>query len=151
MGSSLFRIICLGLTLAGVGAGGAPRHPAEPQLPIKVPQSTGPVVQTPDQPEFAEVLRYRVRNVFSVGALHQAIRDGDAEGLALDLHGLEAYLKEDIPVDPDQIYGQAHIGPYPFEATETRYAYKRFRRSAWSPGTTAKTGPTREASWSAWI
>ena len=30
-------------------------------------------------------------------------------------------------IDPRDIYGKAYAGPYPFEAEESDYAYKRFR------------------------
>jgi 3',5'-cyclic AMP phosphodiesterase CpdA len=69
---------------------------------------------------------YGHRNLISLEELQGALRSGDARGLVLDLGRLETLL-DGSPVDARKIYGVVYAGPYPFEAAETGYAYKRFR------------------------
>ncbi len=78
-------------------------------------------------------MTYRVRNLLSPRALQDAIGTdaprASSEGLRLDLTGVHVLL-DGTRIDPEELYGTLYVGPYPFEADETRYAYKRFRGKA---------------------
>lgn len=78
--------------------------------------------------ELEPVSAEAIRNVISLDELRAAIGDGE-NGLELDLTSIDELL-DGSEIEPTAIYGRAHIGPYPFEAKEAKYAYKRFRRSA---------------------
>ena len=70
---------------------------------------------------------YGVRNSIGIEQLYRAIQDGDEEGLGFDLSGIKTLLDGSI-VDASNIYGTLAVGPEPFEALETDYAYGRLRR-----------------------
>jgi len=72
------------------------------------------------EPAFAPV-----RNLISLGDIRAAIGDGP-KGLTVAL-GKVTTLLDGTSIDPQNIYGTAYAGPDPFEAAETRFAYKRFR------------------------
>lgn len=76
--------------------------------------------------QFKERKAYGHRNLLSLEDLQGALRSGNARGLVFDLGRVETLL-DGSPIDPAKIYGVAYAGPYPFEAAEARYAYKRFR------------------------
>ena len=65
-------------------------------------------------------------NLYSLEQLQSAIRDGDDKGLQLVLTDITKLL-DGTTIDPGNIYGDAYVGPYPFEAEENEYSYKRFR------------------------
>ena len=67
------------------------------------------------------------KNLYSIPQIHSCIKDGDDKGLVLDLTSITTLL-DGTEIDPAQIYGTSYIGPYPFEAIENRYTYKRYRR-----------------------
>ncbi|MHC4932482.1 MAG: hypothetical protein ACYTGV_09875, partial [Planctomycetota bacterium] len=90
--------------------------PAQGDLPIRLAALE----------KFKERKVYGHRNLLSLEDLQGAIRSGDARGLEFDLGHL-ATLLDGSPVDTAKVYGVVHAGPYPFEASEARYAYKRFR------------------------
>ncbi len=71
---------------------------------------------------------YAIRNLLPLGTVHGAVRGGDG-GLTVDLTGVGRLL-DGTKVDPADIHGTACYGPYPFEAAETTYPYKRFRLKA---------------------
>jgi hypothetical protein len=105
--------------------------------------TTAGVAQPEDLPvdaaalmELEVVTSEAIRNVISLEQLRAAIGDGD-KGLQLDLSGISRLL-DDTTIDPSQIYGRAHLGPYPYEAKEADFAYKRFRRSAGIDGGKAR-------------
>lgn len=68
-----------------------------------------------------------IRNLFTIEQLYGAIKDGEAQGLEIDLTGVHRLL-DGTSIDPARIYGVIYVGPYPFEAQETDYDLKRFRR-----------------------
>lgn len=78
--------------------------------------------------QYSEVPVYRVRNLLSLDQVWNAVQSGE-NGLALDFRHVTKLL-DGTEVDPGTIYGRASAGPYPFEAAETAYAYKRFRKDA---------------------
>lgn len=65
-------------------------------------------------------------NLYSLDQLQSAVRDGDENGLLLILTDISTLL-DGTNIDPVKIYGTAYVGPYPFEADENEYSYKRFR------------------------
>ena len=94
----------------------APAAPAQEDLPIRLAALE----------QFKEREIYGHRNLISLEDLQGAIRSGSARGLLFDLGHIETLL-DGTPIDTTKVYGAAYAGPYPFEAAETRYAYKRFR------------------------
>jgi hypothetical protein len=69
---------------------------------------------------------YGLRNLIGIEQLYRAIQDGDEKGLRLDLSRLKTLL-DGSSIDPNKIYGTLDVGPEPFEASETDYAYGRLR------------------------
>ncbi|MHC4137103.1 MAG: metallophosphoesterase family protein [Planctomycetota bacterium] len=90
--------------------------PAQEDLPIRLTALE----------RFKEREVYGHRNLISLPDLQAAIRSGDSKGLVFDLDQLKTLL-DGSPVDTTKVYGVVYAGPYPFEASESRYAYKRFR------------------------
>lgn len=78
--------------------------------------------------EGTEITAGRVRNLYPLEALWTSIK-GNPEGLAIDLTHITQLLDE-TTIDPANVYGVARMGPYPFEADEAKFAYKRFRHTA---------------------
>jgi hypothetical protein len=74
------------------------------------------------------VKSFHIRNLILPEQLLAALGPGQ-DGLVLDLRALKR-LVDGSRVDPHDIYGAAFFGPYPFEGTETRFRYKRFRERA---------------------
>ena len=70
--------------------------------------------------------RAGVTNLLSYRQVYDAVRDGDGRGLAVDFSHLTALL-DGTEIDPGKLYGDVWTGPYPFEADETGFTYKRFR------------------------
>lgn len=70
-----------------------------------------------------------ISNFFHIRQIYDAVKDGQQGGLLLDF-SQQAALLIGAKVNPKAIYGDAYFGPYPFEANETTYTYKRFRRYA---------------------
>jgi hypothetical protein len=66
-----------------------------------------------------------VRNQLDLEQLWGCIGAGN-DYLSVNLAGVTSLL-DGSEVDPTRIYGRTFVGPYPFEAKETSYAYKRFR------------------------
>jgi hypothetical protein len=113
--------------LAGaVGASGAAAD-------ANASSSSGDAGEVPMDVQAVKRLRpvtYSVRNLLSPRTLQDAIRTdaprASAEGLRLDLSDVQVLL-DGTRIDAAELYGTLYVGPYPFEADETRYAYKRFR------------------------
>jgi len=76
--------------------------------------------------QLEEVDYYSIRNIIALEDLLNAIANG-SKGLSLDLGNIRTLL-DGTRINPSRIYGYTWIGPYPFEALETRFDYKRFRR-----------------------
>lgn len=87
------------------------------ELPVVNPSSLG----------HTEDSAYGVRNLISVEQIERAVKDGDNEGLRLDLSEITTLL-DGSKVDPARIYGTLAVGPEPFEANESDYTYGRLRR-----------------------
>lgn len=87
------------------------------ELPVLDPSTAG----------HKEDQAYGVRNLIGIEQLYQAIQDGDEKGLRFDLSGIKILLDGSI-IDPSNVYGTLAVGPEPFEALETDYAYGRLRR-----------------------
>ncbi|OQY27099.1 MAG: hypothetical protein B6244_11660 [Candidatus Cloacimonetes bacterium 4572_55] len=69
-----------------------------------------------------------VTNLFDIEWIQAAIHGGgNNKGLYFDLTAIHTLVDSSV-IDPKKIYGWMFIGPYPFEANETSYDYKRFRR-----------------------
>ena len=77
---------------------------------------------------FEEIPCFGIRNLLSLDQIRSVIRSGK-EGLSVDLSGVRSLL-DGSHVEPSRIYGTAYAGPYPFEAEESDFAYKRFRLEA---------------------
>ncbi len=68
-------------------------------------------------------------NLLSLEQVSRAIRGGTKDGLSIDF-GHVRELLDGTSIDSATIYGTAYYGPYPFESGETRFTYRRFRKSA---------------------
>jgi len=121
-----------GLLVAGLLAG--------PWLIIPSSAGEGLPVDAARAAQKPEVAHYGVRNALTLPQLWAAVKGGK-EGLTVDLSHVRE-LADGTTIDPAMLYGTACFGPYPFEAAETPYAYKRFRfRAAIVKGkTTLKVG-----------
>ncbi|MCP5104134.1 MAG: metallophosphoesterase family protein [bacterium] len=84
-------------------------------------------VKVPDAANFKEMPSYGITTFLSIDALQSCIKDGDARGLFLDFSGIRKLLDGTVLNPPDTFFGTFYMGPYPFEAGETEYTYKRFR------------------------
>jgi len=71
-------------------------------LPVKSPVTEG----------FDELNYSNVRNLYSVDMLYRAIKNGDNNGLKLDLSGIDKLL-DGSAINPNNIYGTIYVGPYP--------------------------------------
>jgi hypothetical protein len=96
-------------------------------LPVKSPEQDG-FKEVPESPAMRKTRG--IKNLYTVEQIYGAIKGGQEGGLLLDLttHG-QTRLLDGRTIDPQKIYGNVYMGPYPFEAGETQYSYKRFRRS----------------------
>ena len=83
-------------------------------------------VKRPDTQGYNELGYSNVRNLYSVEMLYNTVKNGDADGLKLDLTSIDKLL-DGSRINPNNIYGSIYVGPYPFESSEAKYAYKRFR------------------------
>lgn len=94
-------------------------------LPVKVPVEEG----YKEVPENSLTRRPRgIKNLYTIGQIHAAIRGGLPGGLQLDFTGKEySKLLDGGTINPTRIYGRVYMGPYPFEAGEVGYTYKRYR------------------------
>jgi hypothetical protein len=88
-------------------------------LPVKNPGTTG----------YTELNYSNVRNLYSIDMLYQTLKNGDNNGLKVDLTGIDKLL-DGSRINPNNIYGNIYVGPYPFEASEAKYSYKRFREKS---------------------
>lgn len=93
------------------------------ELPVKPPQDAG-YEEVPDG-RFTRRTR-GIRNLFAIEQLYQSIKGGFPGGLKVDLNQYTKLL-DGRSIDPKDIYGKIYFGPYPFEAKEVDYVYKRFR------------------------
>lgn len=75
--------------------------------------------------EMGEKSAKGISNLLSIDQIQTVPRSSD-KGLELNFLDI-AMLLDGTQIDPATIYGVALAGPYPFEAAETRFAYKRFR------------------------
>jgi hypothetical protein len=75
-----------------------------------------------------ELIGYRVQNLIDVKLLSAGIKNGNRV-MPVDLTHITELLDGTL-IDPKDIYGTIAIGPYPFEASEAAFAYKRFRQGA---------------------
>ena len=70
-----------------------------------------------------------IRNLIDIGQIYAAVKDGDDQGLLLDLTGITTLL-DGSPVDSGKIYGTIYVGPYPMESRSSDYDMKRFRQKS---------------------
>ena len=89
------------------------------ELPVKDPRQV---------PGVQEIPFYGVKNKLSIDQLISCVKDGSTYGLILDMSGITSLL-DGTTVNPADIYGTLRVGPYPFEAGEVDYTYKKFRIS----------------------
>lgn len=93
------------------------------ELPVKPPQDAG----YQEVPEGAATKWTRgIRNLYAIEQLYESIKGGFSGGLQVDLNKYTKLL-DGRKIDPKSIYGKIYFGPYPFEAKEVVYVYKRFR------------------------
>jgi len=119
----LLRLILIMTLVFGVCAAGIA---AASELPVKVP----------DAGNYKEVPYRGLSNFLDIDTIHSAVKDGTNRGLLLDFSGVRELLDGTVLSREDTIYGTAYMGPYPFEADEVTYTYKRFRvQSAVDNGT----------------
>ena len=89
----------------------------------------GPLVDVARlQNEYEQRGYSHIRNLLSLEQVWQAAQSHKS-GLAVDFSHVSE-LNDGSRIDPKKIYGEAFAGPYPFEAKESDYAYKRFRKTA---------------------
>jgi 3',5'-cyclic AMP phosphodiesterase CpdA len=86
-------------------------------------------VNRPDRQGYNELSYSNVRNLYSVEMLYNTVKNGDADGLKLDLTSIDKLL-DGSRINPNNIYGNIYVGPYPFESSEAKYVYKRFREES---------------------
>ncbi|MDP6042782.1 MAG: metallophosphoesterase family protein [Candidatus Latescibacteria bacterium] len=79
-----------------------------------------------------EIKAHRIRNMLDIDQLSQAITDGTG-ALYLDFKHITSLL-DGTEINYRNIHGVAAVGPYPFEAAETEFVYKRFRQGAFIQG-----------------
>lgn len=115
-GLAVVMAAAMGAGLPGQTARGA--ADTGPPAPVRSPESDGYLEKTTG-----------VRNLLSLDLLHSCVRDGDDEGLLLDLRGIAALL-DGSPIDPLRIRGRIYTGPYPLYGRQSRYDTYQFRRSA---------------------
>jgi hypothetical protein len=77
---------------------------------------------------FREESHHGIRNLISLDQIWSIVKSGKT-GLEIDLSGVRNLL-DGSSIQPSAIYGTAYAGPYPFEAEESQFAYKRFRLKA---------------------
>jgi hypothetical protein len=88
------------------------------ELPVKVPAV---------DEGYKEIPHRGIINLLSIDTIHSCIKDGNPLGLFVDFSGIRTLLDGTVVKPKDTIFGQAYIGPYPFEADEVTYTYKRFK------------------------
>lgn len=89
----------------------------EDKLPVRIPEKFG----------YEQLKAYSVDCLLTIETIQACIKDGNANGLVLDLSAIDKLLDGTI-IKPGEVFGGvAYIGPYPFEAKETTYTYKRYR------------------------
>jgi hypothetical protein len=101
--------VALMLTLVAI-----PAISAE-SLPVKDPATVG-----------LKAIQGQISNLIDIDQIYAGVKDGDDQGLFLDLSGITTLL-DGTPVDSDKIYGSIYVGPYPMEARSADYDLKRFR------------------------
>ncbi len=89
--------------------------------------------------QFEEIKYRSINNLVTLKTLQDAVGSAGEEGLPVDLTGIKKLL-DGTEINPAHIYGRIYYGPYPFEAWETNYAYKRFRLSTAVKGGKADLG-----------
>jgi len=67
-------------------------------------------------------------NLLSLAQIDDAVRGGSKDGLSVDFSHVRKLL-DGGDIDPATIHGKVYYGPYPFESSEVRFAYQRFRGS----------------------
>ena len=105
---------------------GPPRRPTGGPCPLPIDHYTLHSHRSLSNQDLPQA--WRILNLFTRRQLWEAVRGG-GEGLVLDL-GQVRELADGGSLDPKELYGTAWLGPYPFEAAESRYPYRRFRLSA---------------------
>ncbi len=85
-----------------------------------------PVRNLQKNPALKELPYYGIKNLLSIDQLYSCIKDGDKNGLSLDMSGITRLL-DGTEIDPQHIYGALRVGPNPFEGEEVDYTYKKFR------------------------
>ncbi len=106
----LFIPLFIAHLTAGVGAGAA-------ELPVKIPAPA----------EWKEIPYRGITNLLAIETIHSCIKSGNDRGLFLDFSGIRNLLDGTVLNSSDTVYGKVYLGPYPFEANEVTYTYKRFK------------------------
>ncbi len=78
--------------------------------------------------KLSEVEYKGIRNLINIEQIQKSVKSG-TNGLRLDLRHI-TYLTDSRIINPLEIYGIVHVGPYPFEVAEEDFSYKRFHNSA---------------------
>lgn len=108
--SRLVLLIVLGITCVTSGVTAS-------ELPVKVPECEG----------CKEIPFKRITTFLTIDTIHSCIKSGGAQGLVLDLTGIRTLLDGTKLKPTDIFFGSVYLGPYPFEANEVTYTYKKFR------------------------
>ena len=74
-----------------------------------------------------EIEHKGIRNLINIEQIWKSVKSG-TNGLRLDLRHI-THLTDNRIINPLKIYGIVHVGPYPFEAAEEEFSYKRFHNS----------------------
>jgi hypothetical protein len=115
------RIFILALCLALAGTAAA-SDAASDALTEDLPVDASTLLQND------EVSAANIRNLITLEQLHRSITSGTS-GLSVSFAHVTD-LTDGTEIDPAMISGTAYFGPYPFEAKETDFPYRRFRDDA---------------------
>jgi hypothetical protein len=115
------RIFILALCIAIAGTAAA-SDAASDALTDDLPVDASTLLQND------EVSAANIRNLITLEQLHRSITSGTS-GLSVSFAHVTD-LTDGTEIDPAMISGTAYFGPYPFEAKETDFPYRRFRDDA---------------------
>lgn len=88
-----------------------------------------PPVYDPAKKGATPIRNYRLKNLYTIDDIQLALKNSGKDYLLFDITHVKILL-DGKTINPENIYGEIYFGPYPFEAKEVEYSYKRFRRRA---------------------
>ena len=106
-------------------SGPAGEKPSPPTVPDGLPVNAMKVVNEFPLRPYGVGFPGSIRNRLSIKQIRAAVQQADDE-IVVDFSHVTETL-DGCDVNPKQIYGRVICGPYPFESSETKYAYLRMR------------------------